>query len=423
MSAVFRTGEICSAASALHHGHAAFAHWFYGDRAASMTSLLQTIWASLSVYILRDTRLKCTEPIAAVERLVKDLKLSSVQKRRIMGIVFDDSEDNTKQGLLSAGVRLLTACKTDNVYDAIKFYDSAKRMPEMQDLCKALYDSYDMAKYHVPRYDHALEQQPTEREAEAYLVKEPKIIKPRVVPEVKERKTVKVAEATQDTAALDIATQVLKPRMCRATFIDDDAATAGTLNGIAIKGTLILLPFHMFFSSQTGQPRERGKINFKFGVETSTWIKPPVEVTLQFDPARIKYQKGDWCLYDVGNVIQSYRDISHLFVREKDLSLLSEFEGQLLIKSEQTFSAIETTIRPSYTPVTYTQGPRDIRMMRGWEYKANTSAGDCGAPLVAYVPSLVGKILGIHVCGTRATSRANSELITFEDLEVALAGC
>lgn len=340
--------------------------------------------------------------------------ISDFKKKRILGILNANDEIDTKS-ILDKAVYYLSDVKTSNVAQVCGFYQQNRKRDELRSILSEIYRKYELDKFGVE----------SDVDAERYDAKLPKMIKQPVVSErydTKPPKLVKApirAEATEDVAALDLVTNLIRARMCRISVWNKTGDPIGTVNGLAIKGTCILTTKHVFYDTTRAEMVATGTVRAQFGVETATWFQAPLTYQVEFGDGNVRFGKGDYCVIDFGGVMNQYKDVTHHFIKEEDLSLLSEFDAQLVTKSPN-FSAIETVVRPLTHPKTYTVGPGEMRIQSGWEYRANTSAGDCGAPIVAYKSCLPRKITGIHVCAYQNSSKAYGETITQEKLRELL---
>lgn len=352
------------------------------------------------------------------------------------------------QGRFKVAIELITDPSSFTHYQALSHFNQWKDQPIMFGFCQKIYSIYGFADLGVPfvtNYDSCaisaeyLNREPKHLKKQVraenienhsiikseYLTHEPHRIKQRVIAEQNQEvvdnanvvfKDNKTAEATNDKTALTIATTVIKPRMVRINFSDGDHDAE--LNGLIVSGTSILAPYHLFYNPDTCELRQSGYIKISFPTTTSFTTSLQ---RVSFNPDNLVHLKGDWCLYTVGKSMPTYSNISSLFVREGDLNKCSSFWAQLLCHNPTGYTCMETSVQPIMAPVIYKHGNRSVTLQRGWSYRANTQVGDCGSILLSFGVNMVGKIMGIHVCGSEIHSQANAELVTSEDLSRALA--
>lgn len=372
-------------------------------------------------------------------------------KRILSHFTTDVDNDLPIEKIMSKGLDLILDVDLNKLSQAITYYQHYRKLPQMSTLAEKVFESYELHKYGFKRDDKVVkvktrwdayecktdesDEGNTEDELdfmkESYnardnnprkvkIVKEARVKKvvdeaynvrdnnPRKIKMVKEEA---VVEATADLAASQLVSAVVVPRMCITTFYAMDKTTAMMkVNGVAIGGTSILLPYHFFIDSNTGEIRRAGYIEFDFARTKKRYF-------VEFSCENLHKGTGDWCIYNVGKSMNQFKSIVHLFVDESELPYLTEFSAQLVIDRSDIF-AIETTVRPIVERnIEYTSGPTSFSLKHGWAYQANTQKGDCGSLLVAFYSQVPSKFVGIHVCAYNNSSKAYSAIVTSNDLK------
>jgi len=240
--------------------------------------------------------------------------------------------------------------------------------------------------------------------SEAYVLRDSKV-KPHLIK----------AEATNDSNA-DSLLDVIMPSLCKVTARVDDHVT-GTLNGLMIGGTLLLVPYHILVNAPT-QFWSKAEISLSFGFELSN--SPQKKFSFKIVREDIRKTDMDWCVINLGRTCPQFKRLLPHFVRTSDLSLISQTECVLVTKREYPHH-LNTNVSLQTYPVSYDAGKEKVYITKSLVYKAQTRDGDCGGPLVAFDTNLQGKILGIHVCAFVATNKAHSTIITFEQLDTVIS--
>lgn len=235
------------------------------------------------------------------------------------------------------------------------------------------------------------------------------------------------AEASADLQC-DSVIQLMLTHMVKVSKIRK-GQNVMTLNGLNIKGTLILLPYH-FFIGDGGMEDDNFDIkiadsfiydNNAYGT-SSTLVIPYSKVNLSVT-SNVLDRKDDWCLYDVGKSWVGCRDITNHFIKESDLNFLTEFEAILVTKDPMRVTHSTTARANEITTYSLGAGDRSkISLVRSWAYMANTRSGDCGSPLLVRKASVQRKIVGMHVSAIVGTDRAFAMVITQEKLDKLLEG-
>lgn len=216
------------------------------------------------------------------------------------------------------------------------------------------------------------------------------------------------AEGNEDQNSTDIR-KVVQPNLVVIGW-DANATKRTVLRGLHLGGQLLLLPYHFFAGAKEG---ERFILAHRLN---------PIYVDFEVcNLARL--DDKDWCLYNCGARFEPRRNISKYFIRESSLGKLSQLNAMLCNVDSAGNFVIQKGLARSVLNFTYTDGKTEKYVQRGWETNFATESGDCGAFLMAMTPAIPapGKILGIHTAGVVKRSQGFSVLITFEQLQKAIA--
>jgi len=226
------------------------------------------------------------------------------------------------------------------------------------------------------------------------------------------------AEGNADAQAISLESSTFVPAMVR---IQDESGMV--VCGMMVRGSIGLFPRH-FFSTYLKQYRDEGSL---FSVTTAD---NEVCKFVRFDKERyveLKSLRGgvkDVCLYNFGPEIRAYKDIVDHFVREVDIRKYSNFAGDLITfplgRPHPTLRYCAKIIPLGYVGHYVDHEKTDYYMHEGWEYKIPTAPGDCGSILVVHNSGLQRKLVGVHVSGVPNACDGFSELVTYEQLKVAL---
>jgi hypothetical protein len=140
--------------------------------------------------------------------------------------------------------------------------------------------------------------------------------------------------------------------------------------------------------------------------------------------AQIKTTYGedkDAILLSLPRYIPPHKSLLKYFCQRSDLSRYTSVPICLFVLQEQQNQLIMSTTptqADSIDGLTYVSGATTLVMRKGYKYRSRTVKGDCGALLVAEAPSIVRKLIGIHVAGQPGFGYGLS--LTREDIQQAL---
>jgi hypothetical protein len=192
------------------------------------------------------------------------------------------------------------------------------------------------------------------------------------------------------------------------------------INGLFIKGHVILAPGHLRFFINDG---DKLILENCFGVQHQfKWDSSKV-----YDICTISGEK-EAILFTVPQHINVHPDITKHF---PDAITMSKYKHAKVclptLRPHNQFKKLFMTILGNTEctaldkPIILDDKKKGEYILReGLEYELNTIAGDCGAPLILNETPLLRKIAGIHVAGAK-TGEAYAESITQKDLIRTLA--
>lgn len=209
-----------------------------------------------------------------------------------------------------------------------------------------------------------------------------------------------------------------------------------TVNGASLRRTLgqvmfirdrvAMMPTHFLHDVQdmldrgyvsSGQP-----ISLVNAAQPSININMPISVFLALSSTSV--EDADVSFVEFPHPMRAHRDLVKFFVNESDVQYLGALQSRLDIcrgkSDKQEFASRLVVQIPSaklVRDVTYS----GITIARGFMYKAETSVGDCGAPLSLVAGDSMGcrAFFGIHVAGSSSYSGI-STVVTSEMVLAAL---
>ncbi len=217
------------------------------------------------------------------------------------------------------------------------------------------------------------------------------------------------AEGNEDQNSTDIR-KVVHPNLVVVGWMKGSSKRT-TLRGLHIGGQLLLLPFHFFNGATEG---DRFILAHRLN---------PIYVDFEKDKLA-RLDDKDWCLYDCGPRFEPRKNISKYFIKEAHLGKLTSLNAMLCNIDLNGVYVVQKGLARAILNFKYTDAAtKDKYIQRGWETNFATEAGDCGSFLMAMTPAIPapGKILGIHTAGYVKRSQGFSVLITYEQLQQAIA--
>jgi hypothetical protein len=231
------------------------------------------------------------------------------------------------------------------------------------------------------------------------------------------------AEAS-DPSAATLVHQRIMPNMVRLSVISPDGLES-TVCGFMLKGTAVLAPHHLFVQPNGSLIDSTYRILLTHPTEVS---HPDI-----FDRTRLVSltttdgKSKDAVIYLFTNRIQPARDSTEHFIREKDIDYYQRFEADLISlnptpnKPFPLAHCVEA--KPLIRPVDYnvSDHKEGYTLFHGWEYVVASWPGMCGSLLIAHNPRMQNKIVAMHVAGSASKNLGQSEIVTYESIQRALA--
>lgn len=225
-------------------------------------------------------------------------------------------------------------------------------------------------------------------------------------------------EGTTDVNCNEIANNVLPKNLYRLYTVDNDGNVAFRLMGYFVRGKLLLTVAH-FLPYIKNYPKLLLRNAYaEFQVFTNEIVVHPLADTRDEDK--------DAMILEMPKYVQPHPDLTKHLVSRSDLHRFTSCQGIVTLLNETNFGVCPSQI---HTPITsiegvvYSDGPQTRLIRNGYMYRAATSKGYCGAPLLIEANAIQRKIVGLHVAGHLATSMGYSISITSEDIDRALAQC
>jgi hypothetical protein len=225
-----------------------------------------------------------------------------------------------------------------------------------------------------------------------------------------------------DNAAMLMADEALPKSLVHVTTKNAAGEVYMRTNALMIVGTVMLAPRHLFHDKR-GHPLGADAIIEVVTIKGATF-------KAAYDPdALYIFQDGDSfrdiVLYDAGPRLPPFAKRYDNFISDKDLDKMKAFPALLPKLSAAKKAGEQLTLSTMYCPLVepleepleyYSTDEEEqgysMTLVKGWQYGAPTLFGDCGAPLIAMIPQLQGKLCGMHVAGSDYTNY--SEIVTKE---------
>jgi hypothetical protein len=193
------------------------------------------------------------------------------------------------------------------------------------------------------------------------------------------------------------------------------------LRGIFIRNNIMLVPGHLCgFLNETDEIELRNSFDVSFRLPWSKVRKMPV---LDFQG-----EAKEAALLMMPSYVSAHSDIVKHFSDGASMARYRRADTCLpLLRYSEKFQKLLMYIlgtqeaKAKDRPLIISDAQKGEFMVReGLEYKAPTTAGDCGAPVIINETQVLRKIAGIHVAGAK-DGTAYAESITQKDLERSLA--
>jgi len=153
-----------------------------------------------------------------------------------------------------------------------------------------------------------------------------------------------------------------------------------------------------------------------------------VEKRMALDPFRVtSLTDGDGALWCAGNALPPGTSVGRHFATSAELTAYAAVLGpaHLLVpraNSTVAFSVSPRTVSSGLAePIEYNVGGADHVVMNAFVYDAATAPGDCGAVLLVSEGGAAGRIVGMHVGSSNASSMSYSEMWSREMVENIVA--
>jgi len=235
------------------------------------------------------------------------------------------------------------------------------------------------------------------------------------------------AEGCSDQNAMELMTQRLPWNLFDISRHEKNG-TMLTMRATSLCGRIIILPAHFFVGVEKDQ-----LITLSDGL--TKW-------TDMFNPSRlvlIDDENGqlDIAAYEMGPVFPMQRKLTAHFITEKELGRIGTTEGTLLHRAPGFSGVAETNgvwgMSAKVTPIDKMQNlfydvnknnaSQLFTLRTGWNFHGPTREGDCGSLLVVHCPSVKGKIIGMHVAGSRSKTLGYSMVVTQEIINELVRLC
>lgn len=221
------------------------------------------------------------------------------------------------------------------------------------------------------------------------------------------------AEVSADPSAVDLMTGKIRTNMVR---ISVNARVPFTLNGLFVGGKILMTTHHLIRSMETLKSPDSP-------MPTVDIIGKTIKLS-NYDIVKDIFhidEQRDLIFVNVHGASNFVDIIKHFYKDEEfNKSALRSVEGTIVSyanSGDTVFLKLVNHICAN-GPVKYTlMHNKDFvyQLNSAWQYQSDTTAGDCGGPLVLHNKSVVSKILGIHVAGWQ--SRGVSTPVTQKYIE------
>jgi len=210
-------------------------------------------------------------------------------------------------------------------------------------------------------------------------------------------------EGSVDSNALDIATKI---------FPNQGEIWCGTrhMNYLGLYGRTIAVPAHLLLPLKPATDITIKRLNMHYKL---TIYKSQIKTRVLPGNPDVP---DEFVVLDLTDYPQvpSFVDIRSLFVSERDIGKIAGSKVCLQRRTEDGTRFIRQSLNTKLIGETVIQDSVISGFARGIEYNMPTSKGDCGAVLYILNKDIAGKLLGVHVSGSRSQDIGYSVLITQE---------
>lgn len=235
------------------------------------------------------------------------------------------------------------------------------------------------------------------------------------------------AEGCFDQNAMELMYKRLPWNLFDITKLAPDG-TGCTMRATSLAGRILILPAHFFIGMN-----DKFQLLLSDGVTTWTEFYNPDRLVLLDD----ENGQLDIAAYEMGPTFPMQRKLCTHFISERELGRIGNAEGTLLHRV-YGFSGVADKsgiwgMSAKVTPIDQHQGiyydvnkngeAKSFTLRTGWNFHGPTKRGDCGSLLIIHSPHVKGKIVGMHVAGSRSKTLGYSMVVTQEMVEELMRQC
>lgn len=215
-------------------------------------------------------------------------------------------------------------------------------------------------------------------------------------------------EMSNDIASDEIAT-ALTMNACELSMLQGKTKV-GSVKGIGLCDKKVLTVGHIMDLQWTSMECKR--LTTK---ETFTCSREEIERNLKRAPLRNDGSRADLLLLEFH--CASFRDMRSHFITNEDFDLCADHPGALAIGNANQTVSLHYFDRIEGADAFHVDDDSKYKTYRCISYKAPTSKGSCGSPVLVRNPESGRKIVGIHVGSRVHSEKAFGEIITRERLQ------
>lgn len=224
-------------------------------------------------------------------------------------------------------------------------------------------------------------------------------------------------EVWKDTTSQMLITNRIMSNMYRLTAVKGEEQFP-LLNGLFIRDTIMLVPSHITMGMKKCTHLLLENIHgsvFKIPVEEIQMCKIADSQNVPKDAALLRFPR----------CVGAHADLVKHFQLNYDMGLYNRADICMPVLRKLSNGVVlmllgNTKARAQDTTLNLDKGSMWLR--QGLVYTLNTTAGDCGAPVILQETRCLRKIAGIHVAGANSGEESFAQSITRKDLEKALTG-
>lgn len=175
-----------------------------------------------------------------------------------------------------------------------------------------------------------------------------------------------------------------------------------SMHCMGLFGTTAVLPRHFVDNSKDGD------VLLLEGAQNCTAIFERARCHF-FSDEEVGVRKKDFCLYEFGPQMRSFKDITNHILDDADLPKAKGSPGCLVVKKGDTLwsKQIQTLGLASDIPALDEKSGQRYISILGWKYDVDTEYGYCGAPVFVFNKRIRGKLIGFHVTGFKQGGAAH----------------